>query len=460
MSSHHHYHNMLGMKAVEQGGPGGINVMSLPQHDQHYFRYTQPTTVPGPITQISAPATTSHSSNGPGVLGKHALNVNSHDDDGTQVQSKQAKLESFGRIALPSKEEQRNQNPDISEEEADNSEEEDDEEEEPSPDGENKENENDMLHSQTVTPNTSFVMHPLAHSTPFLPSSPATNFMAAAHWNALNLKTEQLAAHYFNTAYAMANQHQDFVQIKQENHQGYPATPTYPPNLAFSNSLGSSSSGFHSSSSNGESTGMPSLFGGSMVTMGEVQRRISPPECLNASILGGILRKAKNKDGGKVLRDALKQHGLTLPSGRRKSSATTSFTSLVEEEAMQLAKDLSDISNQNYPFKAAAKYALQSVTATPTEIQQFKLELFYARKFVQRINEFHQADRSPLADQRSPSEMVLDPELQKGLTNFSMLTHGFGGEAIRAALNVLNNCITECGEMLDAQNNGKSTAHS
>uniref|UniRef100_A0A915EG63 Uncharacterized protein n=1 Tax=Ditylenchus dipsaci TaxID=166011 RepID=A0A915EG63_9BILA len=29
----------------------------------------------------------------------------------------------------------------------------------------------------------------------------------------------------------MANQHQDFVQIKQENHQGYPTTPIYPSNL-------------------------------------------------------------------------------------------------------------------------------------------------------------------------------------------------------------------------------------
>ncbi|VDM75401.1 unnamed protein product [Strongylus vulgaris] len=27
------------------------------------------------------------------------------------------------------------------------------------------------------------------------------------------------------------------------------------------------------------------------VTVGEIQRRISPPECLNASLLGGILRR-------------------------------------------------------------------------------------------------------------------------------------------------------------------------
>lgn len=27
------------------------------------------------------------------------------------------------------------------------------------------------------------------------------------------------------------------------------------------------------------------------VTVGEVQRRLSPPECLNASLLGGVLRR-------------------------------------------------------------------------------------------------------------------------------------------------------------------------
>lgn len=32
------------------------------------------------------------------------------------------------------------------------------------------------------------------------------------------------------------------------------------------------------------------------VTVAEVQRRLSPPECLNASLLGGVLRRAKSKN--------------------------------------------------------------------------------------------------------------------------------------------------------------------
>ena len=68
------------------------------------------------------------------------------------------------------------------------------------------------------------------------------------------------------------------------------------------------------------------------VTIAEVQRRLSPPECLNASLLGGVLRRAKSKDGGKVLRDKLDKIGMTLPAGRRKAANVTLLTSLVEGE--------------------------------------------------------------------------------------------------------------------------------
>ena len=37
------------------------------------------------------------------------------------------------------------------------------------------------------------------------------------------------------------------------------------------------------------------------VTVAEIQRRLSPPEWLKASLLGGVLRKAASTDGGKVL---------------------------------------------------------------------------------------------------------------------------------------------------------------
>lgn len=66
------------------------------------------------------------------------------------------------------------------------------------------------------------------------------------------------------------------------------------------------------------------------VTVGEIQRRLNPPECLNASLLGGVLRRAKSKDGGKQLRQKLDQMGITLPAGRRKAATVTLLTSLIE----------------------------------------------------------------------------------------------------------------------------------
>ena len=66
------------------------------------------------------------------------------------------------------------------------------------------------------------------------------------------------------------------------------------------------------------------------VTVGEVQRRLSPPECLNASLLGGVLRRAKSKNGGRLLREKLEKIGLNLPAGRRKAANVTLLTSLVE----------------------------------------------------------------------------------------------------------------------------------
>ncbi|XP_027532011.1 transcription factor AP-2-alpha isoform X5 [Neopelma chrysocephalum] len=67
------------------------------------------------------------------------------------------------------------------------------------------------------------------------------------------------------------------------------------------------------------------------VTVAEVQRRLSPPECLNASLLGGVLRRAKSKNGGRSLREKLDKIGLNLPAGRRKAANVTLLTSLVEE---------------------------------------------------------------------------------------------------------------------------------
>ena len=53
----------------------------------------------------------------------------------------------------------------------------------------------------------------------------------------------------------------------------------------------------------------------------------------------GIYR-AKSKNGGKSLRESLEKIGLSLPAGRRKAANVTLFTSLVEGEAIHMARSV------------------------------------------------------------------------------------------------------------------------
>ena len=92
------------------------------------------------------------------------------------------------------------------------------------------------------------------------------------------------------------------------------------------------------------------------VTIAEVQRRLSPPECLNASLLGGVLRRAKAKDNGKMLREKLEKLGMTLPAGRRKAANVTLLTSLVEGEAIHLARDFGYVCETEFPARPVAEF--------------------------------------------------------------------------------------------------------
>ena len=108
------------------------------------------------------------------------------------------------------------------------------------------------------------------------------------------------------------------------------------------------------------------------VCVAEVQRRLSPPECLNASLLGGILRRAKSKNGGRILREKLEKIGVNLPAGRRKAATVTLLTSLVEGtlsslrpplplpfvlgEAAHLARDFHYVCDQEFPSRQCADY--------------------------------------------------------------------------------------------------------
>nr|XP_056702233.1 transcription factor AP-2-epsilon isoform X2 [Euleptes europaea] len=182
------------------------------------------------------------------------------------------------------------------------------------------------------------------------------------------------------------------------------------------------------------------------VTVGEVQRRLSPPECLNASLLGGVLRRAKSKNGGRCLRERLEKIGLNLPAGRRKAANVTLLTSLVEGEAVHLARDFGYVCETEFPAKAAAEYLCRQ-HSDPGELHARKNMLLATKQICKEFADLMAQDRSPLGNSR-PS-LILDPGVQSCLTHFSLITHGFGGPAICAALTAFQNYLVESLKGLD-----------
>merc|ERR1712107_665936 len=182
------------------------------------------------------------------------------------------------------------------------------------------------------------------------------------------------------------------------------------------------------------------------VTIAEVQRRLSPPECLNASLLGGVLRRAKSKDNGKILREKLEKLGMTLPAGRRKAANVTLLTSLVEGEAIHLARDFGYVCETEFPAKHVAEYLCRQ-HSTNEEIYRRKQIYFEARLICKELMDLLQQDRSPLCN--TNPQPILEPGIQRHLTHFSMITHGFGSPAIVAALTAIQNYMNESIKCLD-----------
>ncbi|CAF0835417.1 unnamed protein product [Adineta steineri] len=189
------------------------------------------------------------------------------------------------------------------------------------------------------------------------------------------------------------------------------------------------------------------------VSVAEVQRRLSPPECLNASLLGGILRRAKSKNGGRILREKLEKIGVNLPAGRRKAATVTLLTSLVEGEAAHLARDFHYVCDQEFPSRQCAEYQTRQYHNThqahePSGITKRKQNILAAKQLVKEFTDLLGQDRSPLGT-NSRLAPVLDVSIQRHLTHFSYVTHGFGTPAIVGAMSALQNYLTEMSKTCD-----------
>uniref|UniRef100_F1L0R9 Transcription factor AP-2-epsilon n=1 Tax=Ascaris suum TaxID=6253 RepID=F1L0R9_ASCSU len=174
------------------------------------------------------------------------------------------------------------------------------------------------------------------------------------------------------------------------------------------------------------------------VSVGEIHRRIFGPEMLNISILGAYLRKAKEKSGGKALRDDLKQYGMNLPSGRRKNGVATTWTCFVEEETQQMAVDLDEATRRHFPVRNCAQTLLRRLSSE--DPQNLHIMVDNTRRILGELAQIFREDKSPTHG-RENHPSTLDKSLQNGFYNFSCVTHGFGMPAYIAAINVVQSVL-------------------
>eukprot|EP00117_Sycon_ciliatum_P047662 scpid34714/ scgid3231/ Transcription factor AP-2-epsilon len=190
-----------------------------------------------------------------------------------------------------------------------------------------------------------------------------------------------------------------------------------------------------------------------IVTIGEIQRRLSPPECLNASLLGGVLRKAKARNGGTDLRRALEEIGLHLPPGRRKAAGTSMLTSLVEEEARSLASQFNGICRKMFPTAELATTVCRQQSAMMGSHggqQQVDDRQQAIKNAMQLTSELSVQLQSYLDQEEADRDN--DNVNFPGLRQFSLITHSFGVLVVQGVLQVfqgyLNNLMKTTGGMV------------
>lgn len=73
----------------------------------------------------------------------------------------------------------------------------------------------------------------------------------------------------------------------------------------------------------------------------------------------------------------------------------------------------------------------------------------FCREIIKEFAEFLGQDRSPLCNTKL--NPILPASIQRHLTHFSLITHGFGSHAIVSALSAAQNYINESIKYLDKQ---------
>lgn len=89
-----------------------------------------------------------------------------------------------------------------------------------------------------------------------------------------------------------------------------------------------------------------------------------------------------------------------------------------------------------FPARQVAEHlSRQHAQAEPHGAARRRELLLAARMVIKELMDLLNQDRSPLCNTRPPH--LLDPAVQRHLTHFSLISHGFGGPAIVAALTAI-----------------------
>ncbi|KAI6241292.1 Transcription factor AP-2 [Aphelenchoides fujianensis] len=131
------------------------------------------------------------------------------------------------------------------------------------------------------------------------------------------------------------------------------------------------------------------------------------------------------------------------PAGRRKGTNVNTLTSLLEYEAVQLARDFEKLCVNDFPSRPMAEYLTRANTKNDLAAIEHRKRMLHMSKFCDVLSK----DGSAICQYTARGG--LDPSIQRPLSQFSLVTHGFGSAAVQAGLFAFQNYLNESLKLLD-----------
>ncbi|EPY80002.1 hypothetical protein CB1_000875032 [Camelus ferus] len=116
-------------------------------------------------------------------------------------------------------------------------------------------------------------------------------------------------------------------------------------------------------------------------------------------------------------------------------------------EAVHLARDFAYVCEAEFPSKSVAEYLTRPHLGGRNEMATRKNMLLAAQQVCKEFTELLNQDRTPNGNNRPTP--VLETNIQSCLSHFSLITHGFGSQAICAAVSAVQNYIKEALIVID-----------